>query len=185
MEVRPDNDEPTLLFDDLAFGVPAAATIFEDWLYTFTCGEGDGWEHGCRLARVDLDEVTDPSAWRFWDGQRWTRRVGEALVLFSGGSAMSLHWSPQAGAWVAVHADPELDTVLTRTAATLRGPWSRELGLFSTEPSWDDRPPQAAFAHAEYTREIDGGWAEYVTYYRSPEDRSGEIRLVRVELAPR
>lgn len=177
-EVAPGAEEPTLLFTEEVDAYGGAAVIVDDHLYAYAC-EGDG-EKPCRVARVELADVLDRGAWTFWDGEGWVADVEHAATLFAGNSQLSVHYNPLLDRFVAVHIDGVSDQVVLRTAEAPEGPWSREAFAFSAEPAAGDGWVYCGYGHAELMGE--GGRYEYVSYYRSTGDWTGEVRVVEVEV---
>lgn len=172
-------DEPTLLFrsPEPAFG-QAAAKVPEG-LATFGCT--DTADHTCYLALVDWDAVFDRDAWRFWTGEGWSSSLADAAPVFEGHTMLTVHYNPHVGAWLAIYSEPLGTGVFVRRAPSVTGPWSRAERLFDAEAGFDGSAPYGGLGHAEYQR--GGGRFEYVTYYRSTGDWTGELRMVEVELA--
>jgi hypothetical protein len=173
-------EHPTLMFEEGEPSFGTAALAVDRDLYIYACD--GGLSKPCLLARVPSSSALDRSAWRYFAGDgRWSERLDEATAVFDGAPMMSVHWSDYLGAYVAVYSKIFDKEVVMRTAPRPEGPWSGELHLFNAMNQSDGDPPYAALAHAEYAKE--GGRIEYVTYYRSTGDWSGEIRLVEVTLS--
>ena len=175
------SDEPTLLFHspEPMFG-QALVLVDDEQLYSFGCT--DEFYHPCKLARVHVDELFDREAWRFWTGREWSSQLDEAVTVFEGHTILSVHFNRFVNRYLAVYSEPLGTGVYLRSAEALEGPWSDRKLIFEAEPSATGYPPYAALAHPEYARE--GGRFEYITYFRSPADWQGEVRLVELELAP-
>jgi hypothetical protein len=179
-ELRPGTDEPTLGW--LAEDGPTpgeGAAIDGDTLYAYSCEEGAAWSKPCKVACAPLDDALDPDAWRWWDGEAWVADAGDAAALFDGSSQMTVHRNEALGLWLAVY--DSFDTIRLRTAERPEGPWSEEVDVAQAEVSWDGGFTYCGLAHPEYTRDT----TELVTYYRSPADWEGEIRVLEVELGGR
>ena len=175
--IDPDAEHPDLLW---TAGEPtwgSGGNIIDGWLHAFACDGDDGWGHDCRLARVELGDIHERSAWRYWDGKGWNADMKKAKVLFEGASILSVQWNEFLGEWLAVYAPSFSGKVVGRTAPELTGPWSREGLLY--DAGEDD--PYDAVAHAEY--EEDDGRVIYVTYSRHTTGWFGtEFPLIRIEL---
>ena len=69
--IRGEITQPELATTDQAFG--RAATVGPDgYVYTQHCGCFTEHWGPCVVARVRADGITDPSAWRYWNGGDWT-----------------------------------------------------------------------------------------------------------------
>ena len=175
--IDPDAEHPDLLFHAGEPGWGAAAAIVDDQLYNFACDGDDGPGHSCRLARVDLDELLDRAAWRYFDGEGWSADMGEVAMLFEGAPILSVAWSEHLGAWLVVYSEPFSSKVRGRTAPELSGPWSQEQTLYDA----GEDTPYDAVHHPEYDE--DGGRVIHVTYSRPTTGWFGtEFPLVRIEL---
>lgn len=175
-EVRPGEDEPTLLFGPDEVELAAGALVEGDHVYAFVCGNE---LKACGLAKVPLASVTEREAWRFYAGAAgWVDDPARVTTLFHGSGMLTVHWNARAGRYLAFYSGPYgSNEVAMRTAPALTGPWSREAvvhrGVQPVPGAWS----YGALAHPELARE--GGRFEYVSYYL---DHDGTIRLVEVEL---
>lgn len=179
-EARPGTTDPTLLFDaPHPFGT--AALVHEGVLFAYACvASGDGWTTPCRLGRVDPAEVMDPEAWRYWGGSGWTADLAAAAAVLDGNAQLTVHWNPFLDRFLAVHVDWVTDDVVLRTAEAPEGPWSDPVLAFTALPAAGDGWIYCGLGHDELQREE--GRFEYVSYYRSTGDWTGEVRLVEVEV---
>jgi hypothetical protein len=168
-------EHPDLLFHE---GEPGWSTLVVegDDLFIFACN-GD-LSKPCRLARVPLDKALDRSAFRYFDGSRWSARLEDAATLFDGAPILSISHCDHLGAWLVVYAPPFDHRIVARTAPELTGPWSDEATLYVTP---EEHSAYDAVHHAE--DEEDGGRVQYITYSRPTGGWFGsEFALVRVEL---
>jgi hypothetical protein len=180
-EVSPGAEHPTLLFHEGEPGFGSAALVEGDDLYAFAC-EG-GFAKPCKLGRVALAEALDRGAWTFWDGAGWSAEIGEAEALFDAHTMLSVQHIAALDLYIALYNGPMDDRIYVRSAPALTGPWSASEAVFMAEPSWDGANAYGAMAHPELERQ--DGLFVYLTYFRSPADWEGEIRLVELELASR
>jgi len=180
-EVSPDAEHPTLLFHEGEPGFGSAALVVGEDLFSFAC-EGD-FTKPCRLGRVPVAEALDRAAWTFWDGAGFSPDIGEAEALFDAHTMLSVHYLAAFDLYLALYNGPMDDRVYLRTAPDLTGPWSDPEAVFMAEPSWDGGSAYGAMAHPELDR--DDGATVYLTYFRSPADWTGEIRLVELSLHAR
>lgn len=139
------------------------------------------------LARVGLDDILDKSAWRYWNGERWSGEADQAEELFDGAPIMSASYNEYLQAWTVVYSPPFDRDVHMRTAPELTGPWSRPVVIHTTRKRDDDNAAYDAVHHPEFSEE--GGRIEYLTYSRpiDGDERwfAAELALVRVELEKR
>lgn len=179
--VAPGTKHPTLLFRESEPAWGAGAVVQDDDVYSFACDtDRGGLEPPCAIARVGLGEALDRSAWRFWDGERWSAEMSEAVSLFSGAPSLSVSFNRYLGAWTVIYAQPLSNKVVIRTAPSLTGPWSGPKLLFTA-----NKPDEGAYdvnMHHEY--EEQDGKTLYATFSRSNGQGwfGSEIALVRVEL---
>jgi hypothetical protein len=175
---------PDLLFggNDPTFG--AASSIANGVLYVYGCSVADnGFDKGCRLAKVDPAQAQNPSAWTFYAGSgNWSSQVSNAISVFEGDSILSVDWNSYLNLYVAVYSASFSQNVMIRTAPAPQGPWSRETVAFvAMQPASGNT--YDAHAHVEYN--LNGGQTIFVSYSRSlPMPFTSEVRLVEVELQP-
>jgi hypothetical protein len=137
--IRGEVTQPDLAAADAGYG---RALLLEPdgYLYGYECGSfPDNWGP-CRVGRVLPDEVTDPTAWRYWNGSDWTDPRSWVLDQTAAG-AMELPGDAQTALPVAafgVTYDEDDDThvmvyspwpgfcgvVAVRASDTPVGPWT-------------------------------------------------------------
>jgi hypothetical protein len=127
------------LRDDLAIG--RASVMGDDgFIYTYGCDgpEGGGFfdQYGpCRVARVDPSSVTDPGAYRWWNGSSWAPSMGSAapMSLPPGPdgpvfpvAAFTVTWDQAHGVYVFASSPwpGYTDRIAVRVATRPQGPWS-------------------------------------------------------------
>lgn len=174
--VRADDDHPTTLFDEDEPMFASAALVDGDQIYVYAC---DGAGKKCRLARVDLADVFDRQAWRFWDGEAWAAELSSAKPVFFSMDITSVHFDEGLDRYVAVWSEPLSTRVSMRVAPAPQGPWSKAVTLFEAEAAPDGTVPYSAVDHGEL--DADGRLA--ITYHRGLGDWEGELRQVLVEVA--
>ncbi|MFV8749930.1 DUF4185 domain-containing protein [Nannocystaceae bacterium ST9] len=175
--VRHEIDGSWLLFPAPEIEWAAAPVVHADWLYSFGC-QLRGLSRPCMLARAPLEDPTDRAAWRFWDGEGWSKSADDADELFDGAPIMEVAWNPALDRWLLVYSKPFDHDVVARTAEYLQGPWSREEVLFRAP----GEAPYDAVHHADLQEQ--DGLVQYITYSQPTTGWFGsEHMLWRVELA--
>jgi hypothetical protein len=155
----------------------AGMVIDDDLLYAFGC-RLDLLARPCMIGRVSLEDPSDRAAWRFWDGDEWTRESGDAEELFDGAPIMEVSWNAGLDRWLLIYSKPFDHDVVARTAESLSGPWSGEAVLFQAP----GEAPYDAVHHADL--EEQDGLVQYITYSEPTTGWFGsEHRLWRIELA--
>ncbi|WP_179378337.1 DUF4185 domain-containing protein [Jannaschia marina] len=95
----------------------------DDMIYIF--GIPQGRFGGVRLGRVVPQDVFDPGAYTYWDGQRWSTDIRAARdVVAAPAGELSVAWNAQHRAWLMMYLDPVKRAIVLRSAASLTGPWS-------------------------------------------------------------
>lgn len=93
------------------------------WLYVF--GIPAGRFGAAHLARVRPDAILEPTAYRYWNGEAWTRdREAAAPVVPAPVSELSVAWSEAHQRWLMLYLHQPREGVVVRTARRLTGPWS-------------------------------------------------------------
>ena len=104
--------------------------------------------------------------------------------LFEAMDMTTVHYNALLKRWLAVYSPFGKNRLVMRSAPALTGPWSEEVeAAHARAPYTDKEYAYSGMAHPEYSRA--GGRDEYLAYYRATKPWHGEIRLVRVRLAPR
>ncbi len=182
-EVRPDQDESTLLFPVEegwpSFGV--AALIEDGHLYAYGC-DGEFLAKHCKLGRVDPAQALELDAWRFFDGDGWSSEIDDAKTVLDAHTILTIHYNAYVGRYLAIYNGPLENDIYIRTAPAPEGPWSKEALAVKTMPGVGDAANYSGMAHPEFARE--GGRFELLSYHRETGDWASEIRLVELELAP-
>lgn len=128
----------------------AAAAVADGWLYlygTATTGEELVFGRSLHVARVRPEQVLEPSAWRYWDGRRWTREAADAAALIDaeGGTSQTLSVFGRDGRWFALSKrDDFVGHQLTLWSAP--APW----GPFDEGRSVGELPSDAATGELRY-----------------------------------
>lgn len=143
-DVGPDAVDPTRP----VWGAASAVVGDRVYLYgTARPAASDAQGFSLQVARVDVDDLFDLGAWRFWDGARWQRDAGRAAVLIpaAGGVSQTLSVFEQGGRWYALSKrDEVLGTDLTVwTAPAPTGP-------FTASPALADIPSDAVTGTLRY-----------------------------------
>jgi hypothetical protein len=179
--VSPGAAFPTMLFGETEPNFGTASVIDGDELLAFGCVL-DWLTFHCSLAKVGLDQVFDRSAWRFWDGTRWSPSMADARPVLDATSDLTVQFNPHFGVWMAIYSGIFSNDVLIRTAPALTGPWSDEGTLVVADRKGQSGTSYDAQPHAEYAR--DGGRVIFVTYTRPTGEGwfGSEVALVQVTL---
>jgi hypothetical protein len=140
---------------------------------------------GCKVARVQLAEIGDRSAWTFFTGRdragtdRWSSDPGRSVNTVAAGAAgHTVLWNPALRCFMNVLLPYGINRAEFQVGGSPFGPWSRTRPLMDTAPGATG-PNYALFAHTEYAER--GGLVQYVSYYQ-PE--TGHQRLVRIMFEP-
>jgi len=182
------NFTPPLVADhaDLMFGQSepsfgSASVISNGMLYVYGCGEDtNGFDKGCRIAKVNPATVLDKTTWTFYTGNgHWSSSDVNAVPVFDGLDILSVSWNSYLQQFVTVYASLFSNDVMIRTAPKPEGPWSDETPAFTALANADGSNIYDAQAHSEYDK--NGGQTIYVTYTHSLSSGS-EVRLVAVAL---
>ncbi len=130
------------------WGAATAVVGDEVYLYGTARPDTDGvFGFSLQVARVGIDDLLDPSAWRYWDGTDWQRDPDRAaeLVPAQGGVSQTLSVFEQDGGWYAVSKrDEVLGSDLT--VWTAPGP----TGPFTPSPALAQIPSDAATGTLRY-----------------------------------
>ncbi len=178
-EVRPDTDDPTILFPKGDVVLGQAAMRVNNWLYVYGC-ETKGLSWPCIVARVRFADALNRKAWQFFAGNgRWRTDWKDAVSVMDAAPILSVHWNAYLGKYVAAYSTPFDNSVSIRTADRPEGPWSAGQVIFKCNtPTRDDAWNYSGLAHKEFA--LENGRLEYFTYYRESGFLRGEIRLVEV-----
>jgi hypothetical protein len=152
-------------------------------VFAYAC-ERSGWlQFSCKVARAPLATLTDPSAWRYWDGAAWSTDVASAVFVLPGPSGdVSVSWNHTVGAYLATYNLALSNRIETRTAPSPTGPWSAPTTLFTGLAPPAGTFDYAGMEHPGLSRQQ--GRVITVTYYHPLGAWKGETRRVSVTLAP-
>ncbi|UCG50418.1 MAG: DUF4185 domain-containing protein, partial [Candidatus Latescibacterota bacterium] len=172
--VRPESEEPTLLFQGDDPQLDAGALVDGGFLYLYSANFTS-----CAVARAPLADVLNRDAWRFYakDG-KWAKDATLAAAVLPGTVAIvSVHWNEHLDKYLAVHGNFGKRGIHVRTADRPEGPWSPPRQILEGLPTekWANH---GLVAHPEFAR--DGGRIEYMTYNHPTGPWKREIRLVEV-----
>ena len=172
---------PDLMFDQNEPNFGSATVEVAGTLYVYGCGlPTNGFDKGCRLARVNPRKVQDRGAWTFYaGGGRWSPSVADAVSIFSGNDILSVSWNGYLQRYLAVYSVPFSQDVVIRTSPAPQGPWSDSLLAFvAMSPTQGNT--YDALAHSEY--DAGGGSTIYASYSRATGIFVSEVRLVSIQL---
>lgn len=95
----------------------------DEMIYVF--GIPQGRFGGVRLGRVSPQDVFDPRAYTYWDGQGWSTSIHNAkAVVPAPAGELSVAWSNVHQSWLMMYLEPVERAVILRSAPTMTGPWS-------------------------------------------------------------
>jgi uncharacterized protein DUF4185 len=152
------------------------------WVFAYA-SERSGWmQFSSKVARAPLASMTDPAAWRYWDGAGWSPDVASAAFVLPGPSgALSVSWNRSLGQYLATYNLALSNRIEIRTAPSPTGPWSAATTLFTGLDAPAGTFDYAGMEHSDLARQQ--GRVITVTYYHPLGARQGEIRRVSVSLA--
>jgi hypothetical protein len=157
----------------------AGALLHDGWLYAWAYEPRDRGE-GCGVARVGWGQEASREAWRFWDGQAWTRAWADVSEEMTCAPFVGVVSAPFFGGFVAFYMPPVSEEIVMRTAPAPQGPWSRPIHVGWGAPAADDAWDYALVAHPELAR--DDGRVQVLSYTRPSGFLAAETRLVEVHL---
>ncbi len=135
--IRGDVTQPDLADADAGFG-RALLLETDGFLYGYECGTyPDDWGP-CRVARVRPEQVTDPGAWRYWNGNDWTA-AASWVPDEDAAAAMELPGDAHTGLPVAAfgvtHHEGDDTQVLGDTHLMVYSPWPGFCGVLAVRAS--------------------------------------------------
>ena len=165
--------------DQPSFG--SASLISAGTLYIYGCGvPTNSADKGCKLAKVDPENVLNRGAWAFYAGnENWSSRLSDAISVIPDANILSVSWNDYLQEYVAIYSQLLSNNVAMRTAPNPEGPWSDEGTAFVAMPPTSGNVYDAR-SHSEY--DLNGGQTVFVTYPRSTGAFTSEVRLVSLQL---
>jgi len=178
-ELRPSEDDPTILFPKGDVVLGQAAVLVGDWLYVYGCAT-KGSSFPCIVARNRFADALNREAWQFYAGNGlWCADWKDAVTVMEAAPMLSVHWNAYLGRYLAVYSTPFENSVSIRTSKRPEGPWSASRVVFDCIiPTRHDTWNYSGLGHSEFAR--DHGRVEYITYYRETGFLLGEVRLVEI-----
>lgn len=99
------------------------AGVRDGWLYVL--GTPNGRYGAAHLAAVEVDELFDATAYRYWTGTEWSADPYRAEAVFPAPvGELSVGFHDYLGMWLATHLDERRAAIVVRGAPELTGPWS-------------------------------------------------------------
>ena len=104
------------------------------------------------LARVPAAQLTDASAYRYWNGTGWTAGEASAVPVVKGPvGELSVRWSSYYQRWMMMYLVDDTGEIVLRTAPAPTGPWGPAQVVTTTKdfpkayapyltPRWNDGP---------------------------------------------
>ncbi len=164
---------------DLLFNAPdplfASAALIGSEVYVYGALTGS---QNMGLARVPLQQVGEPNAYRFWNGTDWGTDVRTtAVVLRDIPGDVSVSHNAFLKRYLAVHSQILSNKVVFQSAEQPEGPWSDPVEVFTGLPA-GNAFDYAAREHPELSSE--NGQTIMISYYHPLGGFKGELRLVRL-----
>ncbi len=135
--------------DDPKAPVPAGSTP-GDTIYVY--GIPGGRYGDLSLAKVPAAQLTDASAYRYWNGAGWVAGEAHAVPVVKGPvGELSVRWSSYYKQWIMMYLVDDTGEIVLRTAPAPTGPWSAAQVVTTTKdypeayapyltPRWNDGP---------------------------------------------
>lgn len=124
--VSADSTTATTITDSLFSGSDPAfrdPIVKGNTVYVRNC-EPDGFDANCAFGRAPLSQVTQRSAYQFWNGTSWQSDITQASYSVAGArAAMSITWNDYLQKFVMVWARSYSKTLNISTADEITGPW--------------------------------------------------------------
>lgn len=124
-----DDDGQTWTRSDTAIWPPrtgfeqVAYVESEGMIYAFGIPQGRFGD--VRLGRVATEDMLDPTAYTYWNGQNWSAKIGDAApVVPAPAGELSVAWSAAHQSWLMMYLDPREKAIVLRSAPDLTGRWS-------------------------------------------------------------
>ncbi|QIS06828.1 DUF4185 domain-containing protein [Nocardia brasiliensis] len=106
--------------------------FLKDGGFIYEYGTPPGRNHSAYVARVPEAQITDLSAYEYWDGKDWRRDdVNAAVPIMWGVGELSVMYNAHLGQYISLTTDP-FNSVVLRRAETPAGPWSDPEVLIDT-----------------------------------------------------
>jgi hypothetical protein len=103
----------------------AAMVKHDGFVYMF--GTPAGRFGPAKLLRVNEDDLLDPRAYEYWDGEAWNPNPASAAeVIPAPVGELSVRWSDHHNQWFMMYLNDVSHTIVLRAAPHLMGPWSDE-----------------------------------------------------------
>jgi hypothetical protein len=167
------------LFSKTEPGFFRGAYTHGKYVYTQACDHPASYL--CDLARAPLAQLTDRSAYTFWNGQAWNADVTTALPVVPGnGSGLSVEWNSHLNAYLAVFDLGTTNKIMASTAPSPQGPWSPSSLVFKGLPT-----PTGSFDYgvAQHPSLASPDGRQLIVTYTHPLTApSTEVRVVHVDL---
>jgi hypothetical protein len=175
---------PLLLFAENEPNFLRAVRVEEDSqsnAYLYAVANRQGCRVDILLARVDLGEVFDRDAYRFWTGEGWSPSLEDAVPVLRQilGGIGSVTWNDHLGGFLSAFNDicTGGSELILRTAPRPEGPWSEPFAIDLTSLG------ATADAYAGQIHSALGSGRELVfTFYQPDPVEIGRVRLGRLYL---
>jgi hypothetical protein len=175
--------DPAFLFQgsDPTFS-NAGGTVDGGYVYLYDCELALGFE--CKVARAPLTQLTERSAYTFWNGSSFTSNASQAAWFIQGvSSGISIERNPWLGRWLAVSSSPGSNDILLKTADSLTGPFGEALVVPSTSNGIVTSDAGTNYLAKEHVELQSAGGQEIVIGYAHPlPNFGGDPHLARLTL---
>lgn len=124
------------------------------WLYLYGVADRDGGRHSV-LARVPRQKLSQPEAWRFYDGDSWSKEISKVSTLFTGAAMEASVHQTQDGGYLYIGSDAGgMGTdIVARYAQAPQGPWGEPVLVGKASEHGGDVFAYNAKAHPELTKD--------------------------------
>ena len=180
--VSPGSQYPTLLFQGTQVGFTSGWVVVGQTLYMYG-NQGEFLSENTQVARVNLADVTDLSAWSYYAGNNtWSPNAADAVTVFNGGAAgSSIFYDAFLGMYVAIYSGVFNDNLYYNVAYEPWGPWSAQTQFYTGLPGYENNADYAALAHPEFAS--GNGQTQYVTYVQDTGFLAQQIQLLQLVFA--
>ncbi len=106
-----------------------------------------------RVGRVQLAQIEDKAAYRYWDGADWVPEAAKSIDILQtagGEQAFNVDWNPYLGKWTAAYSTDTLNTPAMAYADAPQGPFVDETVLFDCKALFVAGAASAQLVYPEF-----------------------------------